>query len=331
MNVKLIEGSAMANDDGAGADYRSGTAARLAGLPVETLRVWERRYGICATVRSVRGQRLYSAAQVRRLAVIKQLVDLGQPIGSLAGLADAQLHALLPPASLAATARPVRVALVGDTLVRRLAASGRELFTLDIVGACAGLDDSSHLGAAAAAGTEVLLIEVSELSEAVLAPIAALRAQFGAAAVVLYRFGASAVLARLRAAGCLVAQATAELAELVLLCEAARASAAHGAVAERAPSPAALPITPPRFDAAALAAWSTMSGTLACECPRHLASLLLTLTSFERYSLDCASASPDDGAVHQDLARTAGQARLLLEGALERLAQADGLALPARA
>src|SRR5436305_1793865 len=33
MNQKIMKG------------YRSGVAARLAGLPVETLRVWERRYG----------------------------------------------------------------------------------------------------------------------------------------------------------------------------------------------------------------------------------------------------------------------------------------------
>ena len=34
--------------------YRSGMAARLAGIPVETLRVWERRYAVVAR-RLVRG------------------------------------------------------------------------------------------------------------------------------------------------------------------------------------------------------------------------------------------------------------------------------------
>src|SRR6476659_1932008 len=68
------------------ARYRSGVAARLAGLPVETLRVWERRYGISDTQRSAHGQRLYSDAQVRRLKLMKQLVDQGHPIGALAQL-----------------------------------------------------------------------------------------------------------------------------------------------------------------------------------------------------------------------------------------------------
>ena len=39
---------------GGASGYRSGVAARLAGLPVETLRVWERRYGVSDAGRSPR-------------------------------------------------------------------------------------------------------------------------------------------------------------------------------------------------------------------------------------------------------------------------------------
>lgn len=309
---------------GFGGDYRSGTAARLAGLPVETLRVWERRYGISDTARSARGQRLYSERQVRRLSLIKQLVDQGHGVGTLAKLSDEQLLALLP-ASLAgpavSPAAPVRVALVGDALVRRLAAGGRELFALDIVAACAGLDDLARV---VQSSPEVLLIELAELNEAALAPIAALRDQLGAAAVVLYRFGASATLSRLRAAGCLVAQAPSDLAQLVLLCESARGAATGAATHDGGPLP------PPRFDDASLAAISSMPNSVTCECPRHLADLLMMLASFERYSGECAVGTPADAALHRELGAATGQARLLLEGALERLARAEGLPLAAR-
>ena len=307
-------------------DYRTGTAARLAGLPVETLRVWERRYGISDTARSARGQRLYSDAQVRRLALIKQLVDQGHGVGTLARLSDEELRALVPAVSghagAAADTRPVRVALVGDTLVRRLAMGGRELFALDLVAACAGLDDTARLGSS---GAEVLLIELAELSEAALAPIAALRRELKAAAVVLYRFGASSTLARLRAEGCVVAQAPADLAQLVLLCESARAQAGGGRAAQNALQRAA--VTPPRFDDATLSSLSTIRSILSCECPRHLADLLMMLASFERYSGECASRTPADAVLHQDLGLAAGQARVLLEAALERLARAEGLSL----
>ena len=108
-------------DDTAGA-YRSGVAARLAGLPVETLRVWERRYGLSEPQRSPRGQRLYSSAQVRRLGMIKQLVDQGHPIGALARLTRDQLQQLSAPIAPGGSLGPVRVAVIGAGLSRQLAA-----------------------------------------------------------------------------------------------------------------------------------------------------------------------------------------------------------------
>lgn len=338
--MTIIPGADAPPDDSAVAtpaanspDYRSGTAARLAGLPVETLRVWERRYGISDTVRSARGQRLYSETQVRRLALIKQLVDQGHGVGTLARMDEQELRSLavsVAPASARPSTRspslaPVRVALVGDALVRRLAAGGRELFALDIVAACAGLDDTDRLRAC---GAEVLLIELAELGEPAVAAIASLRASLGAAAVVLYRFGASATLARLRADGCVVAQAPTDLSQLVLLCESARPPA-HAAAFDRAAAGRVAP--PPRFDDASLAALTLKPGGLACECPRHLADLLMMLASFERYSVDCAVRDPADAPLHRELGMATGQARLLLEGALERLARAEGLHLPPQA
>src|SRR3954469_3767552 len=74
--------------------HRTGVAARLAGLPVETLRVWERRYDLSDTRRSAHGQRLYNADQVQRLKLLKQLVDQGHPIGQLAPLPTERLREL---------------------------------------------------------------------------------------------------------------------------------------------------------------------------------------------------------------------------------------------
>ena len=71
--------------------YRSGVAARLAGIPVDTLRIWERRYAIVAPTLSSGRQRLYCQQDIHRLGLIKQLVDLGHPVGSLARLDQATL------------------------------------------------------------------------------------------------------------------------------------------------------------------------------------------------------------------------------------------------
>ena len=74
--------------------YRSGAAARLAGIPVATLRMWERRYRVVGPQTSARGHRRYGAEDVRRLALIKSLVDRGHAIGTLAHLPFETMRAM---------------------------------------------------------------------------------------------------------------------------------------------------------------------------------------------------------------------------------------------
>ena len=66
--------------------YRRGKVAKLTGIPMETLRVWERRYNIVGPRQSAKGQRLYSPNELTRLTLIKRLVNPGCAIGSIAAL-----------------------------------------------------------------------------------------------------------------------------------------------------------------------------------------------------------------------------------------------------
>jgi DNA-binding transcriptional MerR regulator len=323
MPKSIVNGEASEHDV---ARYRSGVAARLAGLPVETLRVWERRYGLSDTARSEHGQRLYSDAQVSRLRLIKQLVDQGHPVGAVAQLAPTQLRTLQVLPAAREQAQPVRVALVGHMLMHRLASGGRDVLALDIVATFDQLD-----GAAARltdATVDVLLIEIAELNEQAVPVIGALREQLGAAVVVLYRFCASATIRQLRAQGCMVARTPGDVAEIVLLCQAALPGTAAPLLPTPAPQPA--PASAPRkFDDQALAALGSAHSNIYCECPRHLSDILMMLNSFERYSEQCAARTLDDALLHQELNNSAAAARVLLEAALERLARAEGLPLPA--
>ena len=306
--------------------FRSGVAARLAGLPVETLRVWERRYALSATQRSAHGQRLYTADQVRHLGLLKQLVDQGHPIGSLAGLPVERLEALATAraASRAEPAGPVRVAVVGESLRRRIAADARAAAALDVLRSCDRLDQATALLGEAQA--DVLLVEVSELDESSIPLIVAARqGKLAAAVVVMYRFCASATIRELRELGCLVARVPSEMGELVLLCRTAMADKDM-----LPPAPQRVPVPPRRFDEEALAALAAAGNKLQCECPRHLADLLLMVGSFERYSARCANRNEADAQLHLDLEQAAGRSRALLEAAMERLALAEGLSLPAR-
>ena len=65
--------------------YGIGTVARLTGLTTHTIRAWEKRHGAVSAARDTSGRRRYAPADVERLTKLKQLVDLGERIGGLAG------------------------------------------------------------------------------------------------------------------------------------------------------------------------------------------------------------------------------------------------------
>lgn len=57
--------------------YTVKRAAELTGIPRDTLRVWERRYGVVTPTRSQGGYRLYDDLALRRLSAMQALVDSG--------------------------------------------------------------------------------------------------------------------------------------------------------------------------------------------------------------------------------------------------------------
>lgn len=73
---------------------------RDTGVPKETLRVWERRYHFPQPDRDQNGERLYPAAQVQRLRLVKRLLELGYRPGKIMHMAPDAL------AELAAKAGP---------------------------------------------------------------------------------------------------------------------------------------------------------------------------------------------------------------------------------
>jgi hypothetical protein len=85
---------------------------------------------------------------------------------------------------------------------------------------------------------------------------------------------------------------------------------------------------PRRWSDAALADFASVPTTVACECPRHVAELLVQLSRFEAYSAQCEQRSPQDAELHASLVRVAADARTCFEGALERVALHEGLLLP---
>lgn len=70
------------------------TVSRLTGLTPDLIRAWEKRYGVVAPRRGPRGARLYSAADVARLRLLRRVAASGRAIGDIARLSTHELEGL---------------------------------------------------------------------------------------------------------------------------------------------------------------------------------------------------------------------------------------------
>ena len=77
-------------------DFNIAAVERETGLSKDVLRMWERRYGFPVPERDANGERLYPAAQVERLRLIKRLMDQGHRPGKLIAADDEELALLAP-------------------------------------------------------------------------------------------------------------------------------------------------------------------------------------------------------------------------------------------
>ena len=81
------------------------------------------------------------------------------------------------------------------------------------------------------------------------------------------------------------------------------------------------------YDNRQLARAAVTSTAIKCECPHHLADLILSLCHFEAYSARCESLNRDDAALHAYLHVTTAQARSLMEQALQKVVEVEGIDL----
>ncbi len=86
--------------------YRIGTLAKLTGITTHALRVWERRYGALSPSRTPGGARLYTEQDVKRLRLVKRLLERGYTISAIATL-DVEALERLQPAEDPALVAPV--------------------------------------------------------------------------------------------------------------------------------------------------------------------------------------------------------------------------------
>lgn len=136
--------------------YRIATVARRTGLTADTIRAWERRYGMIAPERTASGERRYSDREIARLELVKAAVDQGHAVRDVARLTDAEIKAAIerPAARVSATAA--------------LEASAAERTIQTILDSVSSYDLAS---AEAVLNSAALFLRPTELIVTVLAPL----------------------------------------------------------------------------------------------------------------------------------------------------------------
>jgi MerR family transcriptional regulator, light-induced transcriptional regulator len=75
--------------------YTIRVAARMAGVSVDTLRMWERRYDFPSPTRNPTGNRVYAATDVERLILVARVIKLGYRAGEAMRLSGPELTQVL--------------------------------------------------------------------------------------------------------------------------------------------------------------------------------------------------------------------------------------------
>ena len=310
--------------------YEISAVSRLTGVSTPNIRVWEKRHQVVDPKRTESRRRLYTSEDIRRLTLLKALVDRGDSIGTIASLKTIQLEQRLAAqdgtgSTRETGARSCRIVVIGETLQEQFA---RESFVpgTDLV---ASFENFAEAQESSPAVVDVVLIECATLFEDTIQLVQKLIQRMQAVrAVIVYRFTQQSTVALIEKGirGITPLRAPVNAQELQVVLQ------ADVGVATRASAPAPASNTdgtiPPRqFTDKQLAKASQASTTIECECPQHLGSLLTSLTAFEKYSAECESRSPKDEALHQFLHQTTAQARSTMEHALKEVIEAEGITL----
>ena len=104
------------------ARYSIRVTSRLTSIPLDTLRMWERRYGFPRPERTQGGSRVYTGADVEALKLIQRALGHGYRPGEVVGKTPAELMLLIRATADA----PALAATAAPTIATLLAALGRD-------------------------------------------------------------------------------------------------------------------------------------------------------------------------------------------------------------
>jgi DNA-binding transcriptional MerR regulator len=301
--------------------YAIGVVARRTQTHPETIRVWERRYELIVPGRSETGRRLYSENDIAKLTLVKRLTELGHSVSSLAKLSIDELRDRLN-ASLASEPNKyteqlstLRVVFANDALRLRLS---RELLIHEDI----TVVDFPNKNASSVMEprADIVIVDLVTLNEESLSDVRHYLLETGCeSALVVFNYGTKKSIQQLEAAGVVCLRGSVAAAEIYRACRSIQPTLSTVRVTPNQK------VTSPRFTNEQLSRIAALTSKIACECPNHLAELIINLTAFEKYSSECANRNEEDAQLHSQLNQAAGASRLILEDSLIRLMEIEGI------
>jgi len=319
--------------------YRIGAIAKMSGVAIATLRVWQRRYGVVQPQKSSGGQRLFDDEDLSKLKCIKDLIDLGFAIGTLAHLKLDELstlkertlikRGLLP--SNSPESPSVRLCVVGVGLQERLMELDRlsdvdlPKLRLERVFADVGeaLEAMQLHASSQHDAVNACVIKLSTLQLQNVKSIQALQERMNSACFgVIYSYANPEVVSLLQSMKIAMLRHPFENTELIEFLQLLCASSLDATDTKK------LPPYVRRFSEQDLQFITSFQSNVGCECPRHIAQIVEQLGSFEQYSRECLNLNVKDQQLHKMLTQVASQSLSLFEQALQDVMTHEKIELP---
>ncbi|MDA9256559.1 MerR family transcriptional regulator [Pseudomonadales bacterium] len=294
-----------------------GAVANLTGVPSHTLRKWESRHSIVVPDRSDSGRRFYNNSHVHRLLLVKRLMSEGHALGELARLGTDGLEnlSLRHDRSRSETLED-GVDVVGLNLAPLFERAKPEIcqsFSLFPQTLESWLDRGNK----PSRHHKALMVESDTLPDTTVESLIKLRNGSYQRVIIVYAFAPRRIEQLLASHGiqALKSPITPEHLRTMMSTKSL----------DVASEPVQIGVS--AFNPEQLSSIANMMPSLHCECPNHIAKLLIDISGFEKYCLQCKDDDPKEKALHAQLAEMSARARTIFESALRSVAVADGLDL----
>ncbi len=313
--------------------YKIGAVSRITGIGSETIRAWERRYQAVVPTRTDSGDRTFSRDDVTKLLLLKNIVDSGIAIGTIANLEVDELKELaenytenLNNSVGESKAINCNVALLGDWFPIRILDGLEEVKGITVTGTYETLADF-QLNLDDSQQTDVVVIEKPTINADIQKEITQILEISGAwHVIVIYGFANQEQIEQLQSTQVTVVRSAVDVQELARMC------IFHSGGSEQLPAlengstlhyEQTIPAR--KFSNQQLTKLAGILSDMKCECPKHLSGIVKDLVAFEIYSAECENENEQDAALHNYLHATTAQARSMLEEAMVHLIRLEGI------